>query len=246
MLVSLAKQLFFIGKLESVVEYILEPLKKNQNSQVILPCSLHDLAVAQDNSNYEDIDINTTDSMWLTWWFKFKTGQKIERVYGPDLMKLSLEKSMLYFTQSKHHFLAADNQSKKRMEKWLASYFNTLKYEVSILNRKVSLKKERSILEKVINSNPQIIWLGVGSPKQLELASWLKTHSNKRNPIKIFCVGAAFNFVTGSKIQAPEWVQKSGLEWLFRLLTEPRRLWKRYLVVIPRYLLKLGVSLLRK
>jgi N-acetylglucosaminyldiphosphoundecaprenol N-acetyl-beta-D-mannosaminyltransferase len=93
---------------------------------------------------------------------------------------------------------------------------------------------EDSMLVKKINdSDVQILFVGLGCPKQ---EIWMADHRNKVKAVMIG-VGAAFDFHAGTKPQAPSWMQEIGMEWLFRLFTEPRRLWKRYLYHNPRFIL---------
>lgn len=246
----LAQKNYIIGSFKSVVEFIARPLAAQQSSQIILPCSLHDLAISTENqSSYQMVDYFTTDSQWLTWWLRLKTGQQVERVYGPELMQAVLANCQpnpdRETSYRSHLFLAADKQLASQLERWLFTSYPDLDFAVYSLGRNVSQKKEQQILQTVIDSQARMVWLGVGSPKQLQLATWLKMHSTPRRPLKIFCVGAAFDFVTGNKHQAPVWIQKTGFEWLFRLLTEPKRLSRRYLVVIPSYLFKMFYTKVR-
>lgn len=221
---------FFVGNFDQVSQKIIKYFKYFKG-QIILPCSLHDLALAQKNAAYQQIDICTTDSMWLTWWAGLKHHAKAERVYGPDLMKSIL--ANLKPTQPKTVFLGAEPQVLTKLEKKYWGHF-------LVLTKDASQQREQEILTKIIKLKPKFIWLGIGSPKQVELAAQLKP---KLRNTTIFCVGAAFAFNAGQKKQAPGWIQKSGLEWLFRLMTEPKRLWRRYLVVIPGYIIR---SLLNK
>jgi N-acetylglucosaminyldiphosphoundecaprenol N-acetyl-beta-D-mannosaminyltransferase len=89
-------------------------------------------------------------------------------------------------------------------------------------------------------SEAQVVWVGLGSPKQ---DLWMARHRPRLRPPLLVGVGAAFDFLTGRKRQAPLWVQRSGLEWLFRLGTEPRRLWKRYAVYNPKFVAKVALQL---
>jgi N-acetylglucosaminyldiphosphoundecaprenol N-acetyl-beta-D-mannosaminyltransferase len=82
-------------------------------------------------------------------------------------------------------------------------------------------------------SGAEALWIGLGTPKQHVVGQQLRERGAA--PI-IFCVGAAFDFVSGTKSRAPDWMQRSGLEWVHRLASEPRRLWKRYLLGNPRFL----------
>jgi N-acetylglucosaminyldiphosphoundecaprenol N-acetyl-beta-D-mannosaminyltransferase len=86
-------------------------------------------------------------------------------------------------------------------------------------------------MQAIRNSGARIVLVGLGSPKQ---DRWMHAHRD-RIPAVMLGVGAAFDFLAGVKPQAPAWMQQNGLEWAFRLATEPRRLWRRYLKQNPRF-----------
>jgi N-acetylglucosaminyldiphosphoundecaprenol N-acetyl-beta-D-mannosaminyltransferase len=88
-------------------------------------------------------------------------------------------------------------------------------------------------MEQINQSSVKILFVGLGCPKQ---EIWMAAHSGKVKAVMLG-VGAAFDFHAGIKRQAPIWMQNIGLEWLFRLFTEPRRLWKRYFYHNPRFVL---------
>jgi N-acetylglucosaminyldiphosphoundecaprenol N-acetyl-beta-D-mannosaminyltransferase len=83
------------------------------------------------------------------------------------------------------------------------------------------------------DSRADLVFVGIGTPKQ---DRWMEEHRARLPGVVMVGVGAAFNFHAGRVRQAPEWMQRAGLEWLFRLAAEPRRLWKRYLLVTPLFL----------
>ena len=78
--------------------------------------------------------------------------------------------------------------------------------------------------ERIQQAQPDLVWVGLGAPKQ---ESWMAMASRYLS-VPLLGVGAAFDFLAGTKKRAPRWMQRLGVEWLFRLVTEPRRLWKRY------------------
>jgi N-acetylglucosaminyldiphosphoundecaprenol N-acetyl-beta-D-mannosaminyltransferase len=92
--------------------------------------------------------------------------------------------------------------------------------------RPLTEKEDDDLLSDIRNSDPDILWAGIGSPKQ---EKWMAGISPKLKGTVLIGVGAAFNFYAGTVKQAPLWMQRNGLEWLFRLWCEPGRLWKRYL-----------------
>ena len=94
----------------------------------------------------------------------------------------------------------------------------------------------REILDRIAAAQPDLLIVGLGAPKQ---EYWMRDHRGKLNVPVMIGVGAAFDFLAGTKRQAPRWMQKSGLEWLFRLGCEPGRLWKRYIIGNSRFLMLL-------
>jgi N-acetylglucosaminyldiphosphoundecaprenol N-acetyl-beta-D-mannosaminyltransferase len=98
--------------------------------------------------------------------------------------------------------------------------------------RELSGDERRDQIARIRDADAQIVWLGLGTPKQDREAAWIAAHL----PVAVAAVGAAFDFVSGHKPQAPLWMQDNGLEWLFRLACEPRRLWRRYLYGNARFL----------
>jgi len=239
MLIFLEKRKFVIGSFDYVINFLLTKLKQNSNSKVILPCSLHDLAIQNNKiyqSFYKCIDYCTNDSMLLTNYLHYKYRQQIDRVYGPELMLAILDKNQTSFSKYQNYFLAPNKKTMMALKKFCQKRYPKMQAIFNFLPLDINLKQETSYLQKITLEKPQLIWLGIGSPKQIQLANWLKSHTSN---VMIICVGAAFDFVSGKKKQAPAWIRRNSLEWLFRLLTEPKRLWYRYLIVIPKYLLSL-------
>lgn len=105
-------------------------------------------------------------------------------------------------------------------------------FAVSPPFREMSRQEDLEVVEQINSSGARILFVGLGCPKQ---EIWMAEHKGKVNAVMLG-VGAAFDFHAGVKRQAPAWMQRAGLEWLFRLFTEPRRLWKRYLYHNPRFL----------
>jgi N-acetylglucosaminyldiphosphoundecaprenol N-acetyl-beta-D-mannosaminyltransferase len=103
---------------------------------------------------------------------------------------------------------------------------------------------EKDEVAAMINaSGADIVWCGLGTPKQ---DYWVAEFRPRLNCAAILAVGAAFNFHAGHVVQAPRWMMKSGLEWLFRLGAEPKRLWRRYIIGNPRFICLIAGQLLRR
>jgi N-acetylglucosaminyldiphosphoundecaprenol N-acetyl-beta-D-mannosaminyltransferase len=91
--------------------------------------------------------------------------------------------------------------------------------------RTLTDEEDKSVVQRINASGADIVWVGLSTPKQ---ERWMAGHLGKINAPVMVGVGAAFDFLSGRKPQAPRWIQRSGFEWLFRLMTEPHRLWRRY------------------
>ena len=99
--------------------------------------------------------------------------------------------------------------------------------------RAIGFEESEDILDMIREAKPDIVWVGLSTPKQ---EIWLNMHMRRIGMGVGIGVGAAFDLLAGTTRRAPRWIQRSGFEWLFRLLTEPKRLYKRYCYVIPRFL----------
>jgi N-acetylglucosaminyldiphosphoundecaprenol N-acetyl-beta-D-mannosaminyltransferase len=101
--------------------------------------------------------------------------------------------------------------------------------------------EDQFVIERINASEADIVWIGLSTPKQ---ERWMAAHLGTLHAPVMIGVGAAFDFLSGRKPQAPRWIQRSGSEWLFRLMTEPGRLWKRY-IRYPLFPFLLALQVLR-
>jgi N-acetylglucosaminyldiphosphoundecaprenol N-acetyl-beta-D-mannosaminyltransferase len=108
--------------------------------------------------------------------------------------------------------------------------------------RPVDAVEDRAVLDAINAAAPDIVWVGLGTPKQ---DYWVSRHRERLSAAALIAVGAAFDFHAGVLRQAPRWMQRSGLEWLFRLAQEPRRLVFRYLIYNPVFVLLVMLQLTR-
>src|SRR5262249_33817743 len=104
--------------------------------------------------------------------------------------------------------------------------------------RVLTREEDESVVERINASGAQLVFIGLGCPKQDHFAH---EHRDRIRAVQL-CVGAAFDFLAGTKKTAPAWMQRHGLEWLYRLCQEPRRLWKRYLVTNSIFVAKLALA----
>lgn len=189
--------------------------------------------------------LTTPDGMPLVWISRIRGFGHVRRVYGPDLMLAVCERSV---AKGYRHYLYGGRPGvaealKARLERRFPGV------QVVGLDcppfEPLTPEQDREAVERINAANPDIVWVGMSTPKQ---DLWAAEHVGRLNAPVIIAVGAAFDFVSGRKRQAPRWMRDSGLEWLFRLIQEPRRLWRRYLLYNPLFIwLLLGQCLgLRK
>lgn len=174
----------------------------------------------------------TTDGMPLVWMAKHCGFTDSSRVYGPDLMlKLCALSEERGYT---HYFYGATDEVLEQLRENLLKKFPKLKIAgmFSPPFRPLTDEEKDSVSEKINSTKPDLVWCGLGTPKQ---DYWVAEFRPRLEAAAILAVGAAFNFHAGHVRQAPRWMMKSGLEWLFRLCSEPRRLWRRYIIGNPRF-----------
>ncbi len=177
-------------------------------------------------------DMITPDGMPLVWMAKIMGDKNIARTYGPDLMLALCEKGKE--RGYKHYLYGGTKSTCSLLENVLKKKFSDINISGHAPPFKPShAQEDQEVIDEINGSNADILWVGLGSPKQ---DYWMYEHRQKLNVPVMIGVGAAFDFIAGVKKQAPCWMQKCGLEWFFRFCNEPRRLWKRYLIGNTRFI----------
>ncbi|MFV2044738.1 MAG: WecB/TagA/CpsF family glycosyltransferase [Anaerolineales bacterium] len=182
------------------------------------------------------------DGMPLVWLCKASGHQHVSRVYGPDLVLEVCREGAK--GQLRHFFLGGADGIPEALAESLSHRFPGLVVAGTFSPpfRPLTEEEDRNLVNRINKSRPDILWVGFGTKKQ-EL--WMADHREVVEAPVMIAVGAAFDFLSGSKRQAPVVMRNSGLEWLFRLLTEPKRLWPRYRQY-PRFLGLLAKEILRQ
>lgn len=186
--------------------------------------------------------LTTADGMPLVWLQKL-FGCTAERVYGPTLMQ-----NVCQVATKKHWkiFLVGGAVGQgKILERTLKRTYPRLKLIGSFdtPTRPIPSLDNTELLHQINTLGPDIIFVGTGCPTQ---ERWMIANHKKINHGVLIGVGAAFDFLTGNVRQAPKWIQDLGLEWLFRLSQDPKRLWRRYTITNFRFLCSLLVAMLRR
>lgn len=191
---------------------------------------VHGVTEAQEDPAFRRIlngaFLNTPDGMPMVWMSKLTGFRGIDRVYGPDLMLRVFEWSQS--SGCRHFFYGGAPGVADELKARLTARFPG----VSVVGtycppfRPLNPNEEAALTEQVAAARPDMLWVGLSTPKQERfMAEFLP----KLETTLMVGVGAAFDFHAGRVKQAPRWMQRSGLEWFYRLCSEPKRLWKRYL-----------------
>jgi N-acetylglucosaminyldiphosphoundecaprenol N-acetyl-beta-D-mannosaminyltransferase len=199
--------------------------------------SVHGIMLAKEDPQVarylNEADIATPDGMPVVWALRSFGYRKQERVYGPALM---LEICRCAAAQGHRIFLyGARDETLSALKERLTERFPDLQIAGVYAPPfgEMAPEEDQAVQLRIRDSNADIVFVGISTPKQ---ERWMYEHRYSFPGVTLIGVGAAFDFHAGRVRQAPAWMQRSGLEWLFRLLTEPARLWRRYLLTTPKFL----------
>ena len=201
---------------------------------------VHGVSEAQSDEDFRRIlnraFLCTPDGMPLVWVGRRRGESLMDRVYGPDLMLAVMERSES--AGWRHFFYGGANGAAAALRDRLRGRFPKIDvtgvYEPPF--RPLNAEERADLQRQIAVARPDIMWIGLSTPKQ---EKFMAEYLPQLNTTLMIGVGAAFDIHSGKVRQAPYWMQRSGLEWLFRLGCEPRRLWKRYLKNNPLFVLRL-------
>lgn len=214
-------------------------------SNYVCVTGVHGVIASQNSRQLKDIHnragLVTPDGMPLVWISRAHGHRGVSRVYGPDLMLRVLENGIE--REYKHFLYGGAEGVPELLARRLRGRFPGVRIvgTHSPPFRPLTDEEDASVVAAIDQSRADIVWVGLSTPKQ---EAWMAAHAGRLSAPVMIGVGAAFDFHAGLKKQAPGWMQRSGLEWLFRLLSEPRRLGPRYLVNNPLFVYLLTLQLL--
>ncbi len=183
----------------------------------------------------------TPDGVPLVWMAHLQGLRHVRRVYGPDLMAAVSARSPE--RGYRHFYYGGGEGVADELRAALTRRFPGLEVVGSLTPpfRPMTPEEDEAAVRTINATRPDIVWVGLSTPKQ---EYWMADHVGRLDAPVLVGVGAAFDFLSGRKKQAPPWMQRIGLEWLHRLATEPRRLWRRYLRNNPAFLVLAAGQLL--
>ena len=246
MKVAVLKMLVDVSEIEHALTLITSWLSAKRKNRYICVSNVHMCMEVFDDNNYRLIinnaDLTVADGKpisWAQYLLGYKTASQIRgEVLTKELCALAQDKKY------KVGFYGSTDYTLKTLNQKLIESFPSLDiaYQYSPPYRPLEKEEDKKIVEEINKSDVDILFVGLGCPKQ---EIWMANHVDRLN-CTMLGVGAAFDFISGNKKNAPAYLQKLGLEWLFRLISEPRRLWKRYLKQNPRFIYYFTLQLLGK
>jgi N-acetylglucosaminyldiphosphoundecaprenol N-acetyl-beta-D-mannosaminyltransferase len=209
---------------------------KDGESRAIFFANVHMLMEAHDDAAFRkkvnSADMINPDGMPLVWALLALGESDATRVYGPDATEALLPAARDHGIPVGFYGGSEDTLTRLVTEARRRFPDLSIVFTMSPPFRSLDASEDQQITQRISDSGARMLFVGLGCPKQ---ESWILEHRG-RVPAVMFGVGAAFDFIAGSKRQAPRWLMRNGLEWAFRLATEPRRLAGRYLKHNPRFL----------
>ncbi|HSJ71241.1 MAG TPA: WecB/TagA/CpsF family glycosyltransferase [Acidimicrobiia bacterium] len=238
-----------VGTAISMTSYeeVLDVLstRPTDRALVVAVCNVHSVMSARRDPGLraalDDAAVTTPDGVPLVWTLRHTANPDQARVYGPDLMRRALTESAE--RGWKHYLYGSTPETLDRLLEAIAATAPGAEIVGSYSPpfAPPSPEQDAADIERLRSSGADIVWVGLGMPKQ-EL--WMHRVSRELPGMALVGVGAAFDFIAGTVEEAPAWMMRSGLEWLYRLSREPRRLWRRYILNNPLFMVLVTRQLL--
>jgi exopolysaccharide biosynthesis WecB/TagA/CpsF family protein len=232
-------------QIPDVINEMMRWIQERKRCHTIAVTGMHGIMEAQHDLAFRDTlnqaDAVVPDGMPLVWLGRLRGLVLQRRVYGPELMMSFCQQAVI--KGYRHFFYGGAPGQPEKLSGILRTKFPGLQVAGthSPPFHSLTLEEDAEIVSMINAAAPDILWVGLGTPKQ---ESWMQEHRERLHVPVVVGVGAAFDIHAGTKAQAPVWMREHGLEWLFRLGQEPRRLWKRYLVYGSEFVVRVGLELI--
>lgn len=232
-------------QIAEVIREIQAWIAGRKMGRFIAVANTHVVMEAQQDSSFKKLinsaDLCVPDGMPLIWCGRLKGHSLARRVYGPELMLTFCRETS---AKGYRHFLyggapEVTAELMKQLEQSCPGIFFAGAYSPPF--RPLTREEDDEVVERINRAKPDVLWVGLGCPKQ---ERWIHEHRERLTVPVMLAVGQAFDLLSGRKKPAPAWMGEHGLEWLFRLLQEPRRLWRRYLVYNTKFIYSMSLELL--
>ena len=233
-----------ISSYDDAYTELLSFSKKNTPGYITVN-NVHTVVEGVRNSSYRKIINNALlalpDGKPLSVVAKLKGDKNISRIFGPSFMETAIDRGQK--DNLKHFFFGSSGQTLELIRESLSKKYPNAKIAgmISPPYRPLTDSENDKFTSIINDSNADIIWVGLGAPKQ---EIWMYENFSKLNKGVMIGIGAGFDYIAGKTQHAPEWMKNLSLEWLYRLIQEPGRLWKRYLVTNTLFLFYITLELI--
>jgi N-acetylglucosaminyldiphosphoundecaprenol N-acetyl-beta-D-mannosaminyltransferase len=222
-------------QIPQVIAWMEQCIRERGKARYVAVTGMHGVTESRQDPEFstmlKEADLVVPDGMPLVWLGRLRGFSHLaRRVYGPELMETFCRETGARY---RHFFYGgapgvADHLAQVEQERHGIRIAGTYCPPF----RPLSEEEDREVIARIHQASPDVVWVGLSTPKQ---ERWMYEHRDKLSVPLMLGVGAAFDLNTGRLKQAPEWMRERGLEWLFRLMAEPKRLWRRYLVQGSRF-----------
>lgn len=222
--------------MEWLIDFTIDNID-NLKGQYMCVSNVHTTVMSYDDESYKNVQnsalLAIPDGGPLSSVGRKRGHTQMQRTTGPSYMKEIFDISEKYGYS--HYFYGSTEQTLKLMNKNLKKDYPNLKIAgmYSPPFRELTKEEDEEIIQNINNTNPDFVWVGLGAPKQ---EIWMYNHKDKVNGF-MSGVGAGFDYFAGNIKRAPLWMQKSNLEWLYRLMQDPKRLFKRYFYTNTKFII---------
>lgn len=228
----------------AAVDYLCEQAKSGASGYVCVS-NVHTTMMGYFDPSYQEITnqslVSVPDGMPLCWMMRLQGQVQQDRIRGPSLMRRVCDRGRRH--QIKHFLFGATDETLLRLQSYLQKEYPGIAI-VGIYSPpfKEFTESDFAAFADLLNSSgAHMIWIGLGAPKQ-ERFMW---EMRQRLRGIQFGIGAAFDILPGNVVEAPMWMQSAGLEWIYRFVQEPKRLWRRYVLYNPLFVIFALIQLLK-
>jgi N-acetylglucosaminyldiphosphoundecaprenol N-acetyl-beta-D-mannosaminyltransferase len=232
-------------QIASAVSRIGDFIEGGKKGSYVAVTGMHGIAEARQDARLREIlncaDLVVPDGMPVVWLGRWHGHPLPQRVPGSELMLAFCERNGARY---RHFFYGGAPGVAEDLANRLRQ-----RYQINVAGqfappfRALTEDEERQVKRLIEQAAPDVLWVGLSTPKQ---EKWMYDHRKQLDVPVMLGVGAAFDMNSGRLRRAPGWMRENGLEWLFRLLLEPRRLWKRYLVTIPKSMWGISLEMIHR
>lgn len=232
-------------QISDVITRIERWIAQRRKCHYIAVTGMHGIMEAQHHASFKEVlscaSLVVPDGMPLVWLARAKGYFLKRRVYGPELMAAVCDEGRS--RGIRHFFYGGGPGVADKLAQEMSKRFPGLVIAgtCSPPFRDLTAEEDQKAVAQISQAAPDVVWVGLGTPKQ---ERWMRDHRDLLTVPALVGVGAAFEIFSGGTRQAPAWMRERGLEWFFRLLQEPRRLWRRYLLYGTEFIFWITMDLL--